>query len=284
MKKFVAVILLTVLVSGLAVGLSACGGSDGIVIAVPNDTTNEARALMLLEQLGYITLKEGAGITATVRDVVSNPYNIVFKEVEAAQLPTFLRDVDYAIINSNYAISAKLNPNTDALAVEGAYSAYGNIVAARSGNENSAKVKALVAALSSERVKNYIQTTYNGAVLSVVENAGNGFDSTVDYASLAGTTIKVGASPAPHAEILKIAKDILAEKNITLDIKEYTDYVQPNLALEDGSLDANYFQHLPYLNDFNQNNGTHLVSVGQIHVEPMGIYSSNHTSLDDIKA
>lgn len=108
-----------------------------------------------------------------------------------------------------------------------------------------------MAALKSERVKNYISATYGGAVISVVENAGDGFDASVDYAALFGQTIKVGASPAPHAEILSVAKEILAEKNVTLEVVEYSDYVQPNLSLEDGSLDANYFQHSPYLDDFN---------------------------------
>ena len=96
-------------------------------------------------------------------------------------------------------------------------------------------------------------------------------------------TIKVGATPAPHAEILKVAKDILAEKNITLDIIEYTDYVQPNNVVESGEVDANYFQHVPYLDDFNAENGTHIVSVSTVHVEPMGLYGGQQTSLDALK-
>ena len=279
MKKILTAIITVVFTVALAAGFTACTKANGVVIAVPNDTTNEARALMLLEQQGFIKLKEGAGITATVRDIVENPYNIKFKEVEAAQLP----NVDFAVINSNFALAAKLNPASDALAVEGAYSAYGNVVAVKQGNEETAKTKALMAALKSERVKNYISATYGGAVISVVENAGDGFDSSVDYAALSGQTIKVGASPAPHAEILSVAKEILAEKNVTLEVVEYSDYVQPNLSLEDGSLDANYFQHSPYLDDFNLKNGTHLVSVGAVHVEPMGIYSKKHTSLNAIK-
>ena len=157
------------------------------------------------------------------------------------------------------------------------------MVAVKKGSEETAKTKALMAALKSERVKNYISATYGGAVISVVENTGDGFDASVDYAALSGQTIKVGASPAPHAEILSVAKEILAEKNVTLEVVEYSDYVQPNLSLEDGSLDANYFQHLPYLDDFNLKNGTQLVSVGAVHVEPMGIYSKKHTSLNAIK-
>lgn len=125
----------------LAVGFTACTKANGVVIAVPNDTTNEARALMLLEQQGFIKLKEGAGITATVRDIVENPYNIKFKEVEAAQLPNFLQDVDFAVINSNFALAAKLNPASDALAVEGAYSAYGNVVAVKRAAKKPPKPK-----------------------------------------------------------------------------------------------------------------------------------------------
>ena len=284
MKKIVSIILAALLALSL-IGLSACGGDNGdaIKIAVPNDTTNEARALLLLQDLGYITLDENAGITATIKDITDNPYGIEFSEVEAAQLPNVLPDVDYAIINSNYAISANMNPVKDSLAIEGSSSAYGNILAVKEGNENSPKILALKAALESKQVADYIADTYDGAVVSTVENPGDGFDATVDYAALSGQTITVAASPAPHAEILKIAKDILAEKNITLDIIEYTDYVQPNNVVESGEVDANYFQHFPYLDDFNAENGTHLVSVGTIHVEPMGLYGGQQTSLDALK-
>ena len=279
MKKILSAILVTVLALSL---FTACGNS-GITIGVPNDTTNEARALLLLEENGYIKLKDGAGITATIKDIVENPYNITFKEVEAAQLPNTLKDFDYAVINSNYAIQADLNPVKDSLLVEGSSSEYGNIVAVKKGNENSDKIKALKAALESKDVKDYITKQYDGAVVSTVDNPGDGYDSSVDYAALAGTTIKVAASPTPHAEILKVAKDILAKKNITLDIKEFTDYVQPNNVVESGEIDANYFQHFPYLDDFNKQNGTHIVSIGAIHVEPIGLYGGKQTTLDALK-
>ena len=286
MKKIISVILAAVLSLSL-IALTACGGSrsdsDTIKIAVPNDTTNESRALLLLQDLGYITLDENAGITATIKDITDNPYNIEFSEVEAAQLPNVLQDVDYAIINSNYAIAADINPVKDSLAIEGSSSAYGNILAVKEGNENSDKIKALKAALESKQVADFIADTYGGSVVSVVENPGDGFDSSVDYAALSGQTITVAASPAPHAEILKVAKDILAEKNITLDIIEYTDYVQPNNVVESGEVDANYFQHVPYLDDFNAENGTHIVSVSTVHVEPMGLYGGQQTSLDALK-
>lgn len=282
MKKLLALLLIAVLAFS-ALSLSGCSGSAAIEIAVPNDTTNEARALLLLEANGIIKLKEGAGITATIMDIADNPKNIKFREVEAAQLPNVLKDVDYAVINSNYAIAAGLNPVEQSLIAEGSASAYANIVAVKEGNEATDKTKALVAALESKEVADYITATYGGSVVSTVENPGDGYDASVDYAALAGTTIKVAASPAPHAEILAVAKNILAAKDITLDIIEFTDYVQPNNVVESGEVDANYFQHTPYLDDFNAQNGTHIVSAAAIHVEPLGLYGGKQSSLDALK-
>ena len=281
MKKKVLALL-----SGAVLALTAftgCSSKSNIQIAVPNDTTNEARALLLLEDNGYIKLKDGAGITATVNDIVENPLNIEFKEVEAAQLPNVLKDVDYAVINSNYAIPADLNPVEDSLLIEGSSSAYGNILAVKEGNEETDKTKALIAAVESQQVVDFIKEKYDGAVVPLVDNPTDGFDSTVDYDALSGETITVAATPSPHAEILAIAKDILAEKNVTLDIKEFTDYVQPNNVVDSGEVDANYFQHQPYLDDFNAQNGTHVVSVAVIHVEPMGLYGGKQTTLDALK-
>lgn len=284
MKKVISILLITVLALTILSSLAACGNnSAAITIAIPNDTTNEARALLLLEDLGIIKLKDGAGISATPLDIAENPHNIEFKEVEAAQLPNVLKDVDYAVINSNYAIEAKLNPTKDALGIEGSASAYGNILAVKEGNENSDIIKALKAALESQKVADFIASQYDGAVVSVVDQPTDGYDASVDYAALAGTTVSVAASPTPHAEILAVAKSILAEKDITLDVKEFTDYVQPNNVVESGEVDANYFQHIPYLDDFNKENGTHIVSVSAIHVEPLGIYGGKQTSLDPVK-
>jgi len=115
-----------------------------------------------------------------------------------------------------------------------------------------------------------------------VDNPGDGYDPTIDYVALEGKTVSVACSPTPHAEILAIVKEILAQVGITVDIQEYTDYVVPNNVVEDGTVLANYFQHLPYLDDFNKENGTHIVSVAAIHVEPLGIYGGKQTSLDAI--
>lgn len=280
MKKLSAIILALITVLALA----GCGKANKeFTVAIPNDTTNEARALLLLEANGFLKLKSGAGITATIQDIAENPYNIKFQEVEAAQIPNILKDVDYAVINSNYALDAGINPVKQSLVIEGSYSAYANILAVKQGNENEPKIKALIAALSSQKVADFISQKYDGAVVSTVEKPGDGFDASVDYAALNGTTVSVAASPSPHAEILEVAKGILAEKGITLDIKEFNDYVVPNNVVEDGTVDANYFQHVPYLDDFNAQNKTHIVSVAPIHVEPMGLYGGKQTSLDALK-
>ena len=280
MKKLLSGFLALTLVLSLAFAFTGCGsgGDDAastVEIAVPNDTTNEARALLLLQDNGLITLKDGAGITATVQDITDNPHNIKFQEVEAAQLPSILQDVDYAVINSNYALDADLNPVKDALLTEGSSSAYSNIVAVKEGNEQTDKTKALVAALESQKVADFIASEYDGAVVSTVENPG--------AAALASQKITVAASPTPHAEILAVAKEILAAKDVELEVIEFTDYVQPNNVVDSGDVDANYFQHLPYLEDFNAQNGTHVVSVAAIHVEPMGLYGGKQTTLDALQ-
>jgi D-methionine transport system substrate-binding protein len=141
---------------------------DGATIAVPNDTTNEARALLLLEAQGLIKLKEDAGLTATKNDIVENPKNLQLYEVEAAQLPRVIGDVDVAVINGNYAIEAGYKVS-DALAVEAsdslAATTYGNVVAVRAGEENDPAIQALIKALTSDEVKAFIESTYDGAVV-----------------------------------------------------------------------------------------------------------------------
>ena len=277
-------------VAAAAAALTACGGSSAsgtaatkLKVAVPNDTTNEARALTLLEKNGFFKLKADAGLTATKNDIEENPLNVTVDEVEAAQVPNVLQDEDYAVINSNYAISAGLNPMTDALAMEDGTSAYVNVLVCKDGNQEEPKIKALAAALQSQKVKDFMDENYKGAVVSVVENPTDGYDSSIDYDALNGETVSCAATPAPHCEVLEVCKDILAAKGITLDIQEYDDYIIPNNVVEDGTVDTNYFQHQPYLDDFNAEHGTHLVTVAGIHVEPMGIYGGKQDSLAPIE-
>ncbi len=142
----------------------------GATVAVPNDTKNEARALLLLEAKGLIKLKDGVGVQATKLDIVENPLELDIQEIEAAQIARTIKDVDIAAINGNYALNAGLTIK-DAIVVESADSVgattYANIIAVKEGNENSAKTKALVEALQSDKVKDYIEKNYDGAVVPV---------------------------------------------------------------------------------------------------------------------
>ena len=145
--------------------------ADGATIAVPNDTTNEARALQLLAAQGIITVREGAGLTATVNDIEENPHNVKIQEIEAAQLPRTVQDVDFAVINGNFAMEAGFSVGKDALATEdassGAAQTYANVLVVKEGNENSPAIQALLAALQSDKVRDYINETYDGAVVPI---------------------------------------------------------------------------------------------------------------------
>lgn len=286
MKKIkLAKAVATAAIAGAAlVALVGCGGSSqSVKIGVPSDPTNEARALLLLQDEGLLTLEEGAGLQATKNDIADNPNNIELVEMEAASLPTSLPDLDMAVINGNYAIGAGLDTSTT-LAVEAtgseAADMYQNVVACRAGDEDAPKIQALVAALSTQTVKDYIDSTYNGSVVTVFDVVD---ESAIPEATGDDTTIKVGASPAPHAEILAQISDILAAKGWTLEITEFNDYIQPNVAVTDGELDANYFQHITYLEDYNAQNGTDLANAGGIHFEPLGLYPGKTTSLEGLQ-
>ena len=143
--------------------------ADGDVIAVPNDTTNEARALLLLQDNGLLTLKEGAGLEATVNDITENPHNLKIQELEAAQIPHVVGEVAYVVLNGNYALEAGFSVSKDSLAYESSDSeaakTYVNVIAVYEGNETSDKIKALVDVLKSDAITQYINDTYDGAVI-----------------------------------------------------------------------------------------------------------------------
>ena len=147
--------------------------ADGAEIAIPNDTTNEARALLLLQDNGLITLKDGVGIEATVNDIAENPHNIKFNELEAAQVSRVLPEVDFVVLNGNYALEAGLNAQADAIAIETSDSeaakTYVNVVVVKEGNENNEGVKALVDVLKSYDIKKFINDTYQGSVVPFEE-------------------------------------------------------------------------------------------------------------------
>lgn len=143
--------------------------AEGDTIAVPNDTTNEARALLLLQDNGLIKLKDGAGLTATKNDIVENKYNLKIQELEAAQIARVIPEVEFVVLNGNYALAAGLSVGKDAIAYESASSTaaktYVNVIAVKSGNENSDKIKALVEVLKSDEIVKFINEKYDGAVV-----------------------------------------------------------------------------------------------------------------------
>ena len=270
MKKIIALDVALVLTLSLTAAFA-----DGIKIAVPNDATNEGRALLLLQAYGLLKVDENAGITATVNDITDNPLNIEFTEVEAALVPNTLPDVDYAVVSGNDALAAELPA---ALLYENAESPYVNVVSVNEADKDSDKAKALAAAVLSQKVVDYFNG-YEGQAISVVENPTDGFDATVDYDALKGETIKVVCTLDPHSFVLAIAKEILAEKDITLEITVVDDYVTPNTAVNDGDAFANFFAHQPYQDDFNAQTGTKLVTIAGVHVEPMGLYAGQQQDL-----
>lgn len=138
---------------------------DGAQVAIPNDPSNGARALLLLQKAGLIKLKDPTNILATSRDIVENPRKLRFREIEAANLPRVLPDVDLALINTNYALEAGLNPSVDALVIEGVESPYANLVAVVAGKEGSPAVKKLVDALQSEATRQFIKEKYKGTIV-----------------------------------------------------------------------------------------------------------------------
>ena len=285
MKKKLAIILAVAL---LALSIAACGQSAApaasaktTTILVPDDESNQTRALLLLAQENLITLPEGASVDSGVNilDIV-DAKGFEIKAAQADAIPGLLANADdgtLAVINYNYALGAGFK-TSDALAIEdasgNAAQTYANIIAVRRGDESRPEIQALVAALQNGAVDEYNAKTGAGIVPIAAEAAPTDFSGSVK--------LTVGASSTPHAELLEIVKPALAEQGIELEIVIYDDYVLPNTALQDGTLDANYFQHTPYLNSFNDSNGTDLVSAGLIHYEPFGIYSRTVSSLADV--
>ena len=157
---------------------------DGDTIAVPNDTTNEARALLLLQDNGVITLKDGAGLEATVKDIEENPKNIQIEELEAAQVSRVKDEVAFVVLNGNYALQAGYSVSKDSIAHETSDSeaakTYVNVIAVKEGNEDNEAVKALVDVLKSDEIKDYINETYDGAVVPFEESADSDKAEAVD--------------------------------------------------------------------------------------------------------
>lgn len=276
MKSFIKKSVSVSLSLACVFALFSCKNGEEKIIIVPGDGSNCTRALLLLQEEGYITLREGVTASDNLSDVdITDKKGYTVKLVEAQTVASQYANAKagtIAVINGNYALAAKLDiakAQAREKADGEAAQLYANLVAVKEGNEQSEKTKALVAALFSDTVYQYIETAYSGAVLPSFSESDY---QTISTAAVSDTKIVVGASSTPHAEILERVKPALSEKGYTLEIKIYDDYVLPNTALEDGTLDANYFQHEPYLVSFNASKNTHLKSVVKIHYEPMALF------------
>ena len=196
------------------------------------------------------------GELATKADVIAEGIEIV--EIPAEQLPNQLPDLDYAVINSNFvldAIAAGIEINTALLTeIEEVYLPRANVIAVNGENVDAPLTKALIAAVRSQQVKDYI-------------------------AALNGSKIIIAATAAPHAQILEVVKEILAAKGITVDIQVFSGYTEENPVVNDGDAYANYFQHQQYLDDYVAETGGNVVSVTAVHTEPMGLYGGRQADL-----
>lgn len=243
---------------------------------------------LLVALLALLTLVSCSNGSSDEENIY-NPHGYEIVAIEASQLPLTLPDVDAAVINGNYALEAKLNETNPAIEIE----AFNwetsikrtNYLAVKGGNEESDKTKALVAAITSEEVEKYINDTYQGAVIaSFIDADGKDIASTEIPEAGDDNVIKVGATLVPHAEILKnVVADILALKGWKLEVIEFNDYVLPNTTLNEGEIDANYFQTLGYLKNQNEEGGLDLVAAVGVHIEPMGLYSKKINSLSELK-
>lgn len=239
--------------------------------------------------LSLVGCSSGQAEPAAASTSSVNPKGYQITPIEAANLPLNLPDLDVAVINGNFALEAKLNETHPAISIEEFDAETSvrrtNYIAVKEGNEESEKTKALVAAITSDDVKAYIENTYKGAVItSFIDAEGNPVSGgEIADAPADDNKISVGATLVPHAEILKnVISDVLAAHGWELEVVEFNDYVQPNTALEEGELDANYFQTLGYLNGQNEERSMHLVASVGVHIEPMGVYSDKYTSLEEL--
>ncbi|WP_283684329.1 MetQ/NlpA family ABC transporter substrate-binding protein [Parablautia sp. Marseille-Q6255] len=177
---------------------------EGDEIAVPNDTTNEARALLLLQDNGIITLEEGVGLMATKNDIVDNPYGIEILELEAAQVPRVAEEVAFAVMNGNYALNAGFSVANDSIAYEAADSeaakTYVNVIAVKEGNEDSEAIRALVEVLKSQEIQDFINETYDGAVIPFVESADAEAETEGAQTEAAETEAQTEAAEAAETE------------------------------------------------------------------------------------
>ncbi len=293
---FAALLAASALV-GCGTGSSASGNSEPIAIAIPDDATNGARGIKLLEKAGLIEVDPAAGYSPELKDVTNYLYNIEIKPQAADTLPQTLDDIGAATINATYALPAGLNP-ADGLLVEDqgedGDNPYVNIIVARSADVNNKTYQTIVEAYQTEYVAAYIEGKYKGATIPVFSYEDTGLDKAavveeVDAyknttSSDGKTVVKVGVCGANNDQwyaVQKVLDD--ANEGIYIELVTFDAYNLPNDALNAGDIDLNAFQHKAYLNNEIANAGYAIEPIGDTLIAPLTIYSNKYTSLDALK-
>lgn len=296
-RRLFAVALSAITVVSGAFALASCGGSSAIKIGVPDDATNQSRAIKLLETAGLIEVDPAAGYTPEIKDITKYLYNIEIVPAQANTLPSTLGDYGASTINGTYASPAGLIPSKDALIIESQGASgenpYVNIIAARSEDKNNETYQTIVKAFQTQIVAQYLLEAYNEVYFPSFEYNK---DYTVDknfvteitnYKSSPDgkTEVKVGVCGANNLHWNAVQK-VLDEQNANIYIKlvEFDAYNLPNQALANKEIDLNSFQHKAYLNKEISAQGYALESIGDTLIAPLSLYSRKYDSLDALKA
>lgn len=299
-KRILSAALAAVLTLGLALSLSACGDSSAsaepVKIGVPDDATNQSRAIKLLETAGLIEVDPAAGYTPEMKDITKYLYNIEIVPTTANTLPSTLDDFGASTINGTYAIPAGLVPSKDALIIEkqdeNGENPYVNVIVARTADADNETYKTIVAAFQSQTVAEYILEKYDEAYYpsfdydtdyTVDENFVSDIDNyTSDPADK--TTVTVGVCGASN-DHWKAVQKVLDEENagIYIELVSFDAYTLPNEALNSGEIDLNSFQHIAYLDSEIETQGYDLTPIGNTLIAPLSLYSTKVDSLDALK-
>ncbi len=298
-KKLLGVLFLG-LIGSLLLGVTSCGGgSKTLKIGVPDDGTNQSRAIKLLETAGLIEVDPAAGYTPELKDVTKYIYNIEIVPTKANTLPSLLEDYAACIINGTYAAPQGLIPSKDALIIEKQDSSgenpYVNIIAARTEDKDNATYKTIVSAFQTELVAKYLLGKYNEVYFpaftydnpsndsSNLQNIVSDID-TYTSTKASKTVVKVGVCGAANAQwkaVQKVLDDLNA--NIYIELVEFSAYNLPNEALNSKDIDLNSFQHKAYLNKEISDNKYNITAIGDTLIAPLSLYSKKYTNLDQIK-
>lgn len=280
MKKVLSVVLLLALALVL---LCACAQESSISVAIPSDAVGMNRSLVLLRDLGYIGLDTTVEGNFTVENVTDNPHNIKFDAIDAESTIEKRSEYDYVAINSDDAYSADIDPKKEALAQESLFDDYASVLVVKKGNEGKDAALALKAALESESVADYIFDEYNSFILSAVKDKTDGYNKKVDYSGLADTQITLAVSEKIQKDIVESVGEILEKKGITLKTVDCADMASAAEKLENGEVDAAFFQSEMHLDALNGEGSERFVSVCSVYSGPICIFGGTQTSLTALK-